>query len=282
MPLFSSLLAQAPEPTGILAIIDKLARTPLSNVIIFVAICTALRVGLFFYMKGVPQHLRSGFFSAAKIFNEFLDAVIYAGVFVFLIIRPFVIQTFYIPSGSMLDTLQLQDYIIANKFVYRYTDPQHGDIVVFKPPKYALFPGQSETDFIKRCIGVPGDLIEVKDGKLWRNGQAVNEPYLKDPFASHDFKLVKYEGRYVPVSMKGDFANNDNTTSSEYLTNDLKLMKTYRELPAERIPPGYYLMMGDNRNGSFDGRAWGLIPRQAIIGRSEFIWLPISRWRITR
>ncbi len=278
----TSLLAQSQEPSGVLGLIDKVARTPLSNVLIFVAICTAIRIGLFYYMRSVPAHLRSGSFTVGKILNEFLDAVIYAGVFVFLIIRPFVIQTFYIPSGSMLETLQLQDYIIANKFIYRYSDPQHGDIVVFKPPKYALFPGQGETDFIKRCIGVPGDLIEVKDGVLWRNGQPVKEPYLKEPTANHDFKLVKYQGRYVPVSMSGDFANNDNTTSSEYYTNDTQLMKTYRELPAEKIPPGYYLMMGDNRNGSFDGRAWGLIPRDSIIGRSEFIWLPVSRWRITR
>lgn len=278
----SSLLAQAQEPSGVLGLIDKVARTPLSNVLIFVAICTAIRVGLYFYMKGVAAHQRSGIFTVGKVLNEFLDAVIYAGVFVFLIIRPFVIQTFYIPSGSMLETLQLQDYIIANKFVYRFSDPKEGDIVVFKPPKYALFPGQGETDFIKRCIGVPGDLIEVKNGILWRNGKEVNEPYLKDKIANHDFKLVKFQNRYIPVSMSGDYCNNDNTTSSEYYTDNLELMKTYRELPAEKIPPGYYLMMGDNRNGSFDGRAWGLIPREAIIGRSEFIWLPISRWRITR
>ena len=62
------------------------------------------------------------------------------------------------------------------------------------------------------------------------------------------------------------------------LRNSSKLIQA----PAEKVPPGYYLMMGDNRNGSFDSRGWGLVPRDAIVGRSEAIWLPMSRWRATR
>jgi len=279
---FSSLLAQAQEPQGILKLINDLAKTPFSTVVVFIAICTVARIGLYFYMRGVVPHLRSGMFRVAKFANEFLDAVIYAGIFVFLIIRPFVIQTFWIPSGSMLDTLKLQDYIIANKFVYRFSDPQVGDIVVFKPPKSAYYPGQEESDFIKRCVGVPGDLVEVKDGVLWRNGQEVTEKYLKDKRANHDWKLVKYNGTYWPVQITGEYVNNDSTTVAEFQATSLDMMRDLREAQPERIPPGYYLMMGDNRNGSLDGRSWGLVPRNKIIGRSEFIWLPVSRWQITR
>ncbi len=298
-----SLLAQAGQPQGLVFWIDRVARAPLSKVLIFALICTVVRISVFPFLKRTPIHLRTGVYSWAKIANELCDALVYAGIAVFMLIRPFVIQTFFIPSGSMIDTLRIHDYIVANKFVYRVSEPEHGDIVVFKPPKRALHPGQSDTDFIKRLIGKPGDLIEIKNKKLYRNGSPVDEPYVDytetsfgmgsepmstplprerwDEVSIPDFKLVEYKGQVWPVQMQSGLVNVAGV-AKEYQTTDVAVMQALQGLPAAKIPAGYYLMMGDNRNGSFDSRGWGLVPRDSIIGRSEFIWLPVARWRATR
>lgn len=268
-------------------VIDSLARTPLSKVVIFVAICTAIRLAVAPYLAKTAVHKRAGLYTFAKYVNEALDAVVYAGVFVFLLIRPFCIQAFKIPSGSMLDTLQIDDFIVANKAIYRYSEPVDGDIVVFRPPVIAATKdqldkdGEVNVDFIKRLIGSPGDVIEIKDGTLYRNGKQVVEKYIKDK-PDYDFKIVNDNGKYWPLSISGESVNADNHTADAYRLNDFKSMDKLRKLPPAAIPKGYYLFMGDNRLNSFDGRAWGLVPREDIIGRSEFIWLPFSRWRITR
>ena len=299
MDFATVFLAQSMEPQGALGVIDRVARTPLSNVVIVVAIATVLRLILFPILVKTPAHKRSGIFSLAKFSNEMLDAIIYAGVFVFLIIRPFVLQTFFIPSGSMVQTLQVKDYIIANKFVFRTSDPKFQDIVVFKPPQSALFPGQGETDFIKRVIGTPGDIIELRDKVLYRNGKTVTEPYraytrrdtsqpMREVYTNltpdevslepaPDFKLVEYQGRIIPLNMMGDLVNVGGV-AKEFEIRDLSQMRTLKNLPPAKVPAGKYLMMGDNRNGSFDSRGWGLVDREKIIGRAEVIWFPVARW----
>jgi signal peptidase I len=284
------LLAQGqPEQRSWADIIDSLARTPLSQVVLFVGICTALRLAIAPYLSSVEPHRRTGFYGFARVINELLDAVIYAGVFVFLIIRPFCIQAFKIPTGSMLETLQINDFIVANKAIYRYTRPKLGDIVVFRPPSYAVQPfqvdekGEVKVDYIKRCVGVPGDVIEIRDGVLYRNGSPQKEPYMREP-ADADFKLVKYNDRYWPLTISGDSVNVDLRTAEPFRLDpsDYATMAKLRELKPAAIPPNHYLMIGDNRNDSFDGRAWGLISDDQVIGRSEFIWLPVSRWGATR
>lgn len=293
---FTSLFAQH-EQQGALLWIDKIARTPLSVVVIGVGICTLIRALLFLtILKPRPAYLIDSQYKAAQFINEACDAVIYAGVFVFLVIRPFVLQTFFIPSGSMVQTLQINDYIVANKFIYRVSDPQDGDIIVFKPPTIALAPGQGDTDFIKRLIGKPGDLIEIKNRVLYRNGMAVEEPYTHytrqldaegikwadlSPTESAlqempDFKLVEYQGKIWPLTITGSRAN-AGPGPEEFHLDDPSLEAKLISQPAVKVPDGYYLMIGDNRNNSFDGRFWGLVPRKSIIGRAEFIWFPLSR-----
>ncbi|HEY3782578.1 MAG TPA: signal peptidase I [Fimbriimonadaceae bacterium] len=280
-------------------VVDQLARTPLSKVIAFVAICTLVRLILAPLIARVPAEKRGFGHGLLRFVNEALDAVVYAGVFVFLLIRPFCIQAFKIPSGSMIPTLLEGDFIVANKAVFRYSDPQINNIVVFRPPDWACEPGQVDADgqvnvdFIKRCVGRPGDIVEVKNHILYRNGVAVREPYLSDPM-DDDFKLVKYkpapgvapdsaQSTYWPLKINGDYVNtNDRLTAKPYLLNDMREENKVRNLPNARIPKGYYLFMGDNRNYSFDGRSWGLVQRDAIIGRSEFIWLPLKRIGKTR
>ncbi len=280
--------------------VDKIARTPLSQIVALVGVLTIVRVILgFTVLKPVPVHYQSNFHGVGKFINELCDAIIYAGVFVFLVIRPFVLQTFVIPSGSMVKTLLVGDMIIANKWVYRNGDPKHGDIIVFKPPKQALKEGHEDDDFIKRCIGIPGDTIEIRNNVLYRNGQAVNEPHkaftkrdqnrpteevyvdMTDAELAAmqpiDFKLVEFQGKVWPLNKRGELVNQYGLTAPEYELTDLQVMKQMWDLPLAKVPDGYYLMMGDNRYGSFDSRGWGLVPRKSVIGRAEAIFFPIGR-----
>jgi signal peptidase I len=314
---FLPLYAQA---AGAGDIVNDLARTPLSQVVMFIAALSVIRLAVYPYLKNTPVHKRSGLYAVCRILNEILDAFVYAGAFVFLIIRPFALQTFRIPSGSMWPTLYVHDFIVANKSIYRYSDPKAGDIVVFRPPKRAVYPDQLDkngdvnVDFIKRCIGTPGQVIELREGQLYRDGIKVNEPYkhysratdyhqttfepLGEDELSHmtmaNFKLVKRKGDVIPFNWTQYDANakpargNYSEMSSPYniaddfIVDDPLEAEALKKQPPQPVPQGYYLMMGDNRNGSYDGRGWGLVPRDAIIGRSEIIWLPVNRWRITR
>jgi len=302
--------------------IDQLARTPISKIVIFVLILTVLRIGLTYWMNQGSRERKS--MPLARFGSEMLDAFIYAGVFVFLLIRPFAVQAFVIPTGSMWPQIYVNDYIVANKAVYRYSDPQRGDVVVFHPPKEgAISPndldanGEMKFDFVKRCIGIPGDLIEVKKGVLYRNGQRVEEPHeaysvcVDDPnhcqnyrMLSPDekkgltipsFKLVKFKGQLLPLNYTDFDANSPTPEAGNTLEREApysvadkfqiidpnEQMKAVM-LPAQRLPKGMYLMMGDNRNNSFDGRGWGLISRDRIIGRAEFVWWPFSQIQRTR
>jgi signal peptidase I len=290
-----------------------------------VAVLTVVRIAVYPKLKNTPPNLRIGAYPLIRYVNEFLDAVVYAAVFVFMIIRPFAIQAFLIPSGSMWPTLYVNDFIVANKAIYRYSDPKEGDIVVFRPPVEAQLhasdidtDGTMKLDFIKRCIGVPGDLVEIKKGVLYRNGQKVDETYVheskctdepitdncvnfvdlneeeKSSLVPASFKFVRYHGMLMPLNYTDSDANAADpgprsfsgvppySVAQKFQLSDPDEMKKAEALPAEKIPAGYYLMLGDNRNNSYDGRAWGLVPRGSIIGRSEIIWLPLPRWRITR
>src|SRR5713101_1816457 len=103
---------------------------------------------------------------------EFVESALIAIVLVFLVIRPFVVQAFYIPSGSMLDTLHIEDRILVNKFLYHFRPPEHRDIVVFHAPPQA---SRDEKDFIKRVIGQPGDTVEVVPDTLMVDGKPAVE-----------------------------------------------------------------------------------------------------------
>ncbi|MBS1721527.1 MAG: signal peptidase I [Armatimonadetes bacterium] len=290
--------------------VDRIARAPLSKVVMVAVALTIIRAVLHPYLKNTPAHQRYGVYGIAKLVNEVCDAVVYAGVVVFMLVRPFGIQTFYIPTGSMIDTLLLNDYVVANKFIYRTRNPQRLEIVVFKPPKRALNPDQEDSDFIKRLIGLPGEVVEWKDKRLTVDGKYIPEPFVDYTFPGNpggavmpeadwgsirqaNFKIIKDGDRYVPVQYTDDCVNmmplgnsyeDEMATycAKEFVPTSPAQAREWKNAPPAAIPPGSYLFMGDNRNGSFDGRGWGLVPRDDIIGRSEFIWFPISRWRVTR
>jgi len=305
----SLFLAQETPNTGFAGFVDKAARTPQGTIVFWVAVLTVVRLLIFLWSRKVPFHKRIGTaHGLGRMVNELLDAIIYAGVFVFLLVRPYLIQAFRIPSGSMVSTLLVNDFIVANKFVYRYSNPQEGDVVVFVPPKDGVLDksgfdanGNVDEDYIKRCIGVPGDVVELHNDIVYRNGKPIDEPYKHYTQATNadqskfveigerqaevqdghpmDFKFVNYNGQIWPVNIEGSLVNSDSrfVAPKYYVDNNAQLMDKLRSLPPAAIPPGYYFFMGDNRNDSFDGRAWGLVPRASIVGRADYIWYPLSR-----
>ena len=147
-------------------------------------------------------------------------------------IRTFVAEARYIPSGSMLPTLQINDRLIIDKVSYHFTEPDRGDIVVFNPTE-ELRQQNFRDAFIKRIIGLPGDVVEVNEGKVVVNGTALSEDYLQD-------------------------------------------LPTYQWGP-ETVPEDHYLVLGDNRNNSFDSHHWGFVPRDNIIGRAVVRFWPLNR-----
>jgi signal peptidase I len=172
--------------------------------------------------------------STRTIIREYLDAFIIAGLAALFLIT-FVVRTFYIPSGSMIPTLEVHDVLLVNEFEYRFAKPHHGDIVVFDPPV------ESANDFIKRLIGAPGDTLSIHKGVVYRNGQALDEPYISEP-PVYEMEIKNY-GIYVD-GQKLDPSVANIPPRSAWSAPD-------------RIPAGCYYMMGDNRNDSEDSHVWG-------------------------
>jgi signal peptidase I len=293
---------------------------------------------------------------------EFVESALIAIVLVFLVIRPFVVQAFYIPSGSMLDTLHIEDRILVNKFIYHFRPPEHRDIVVFHAPPRA---SPDEKDFIKRVIGQPGDTVAVvpdtllvdgkpavelndnpggsndtfiptlqhgirwldrehapqvqgnmlwengdphvavtasgeaerRDGQLWVNGRQVAyvgglegfrvgkdlSPFGAAPAVQGSVyylpqadqpALIVLQGRQLTLR-PGYVSENGQPLKEPYIRQTPRY-----EMPAFKVPPGYYFVMGDNRNDSNDSHAWGPVDVHRIIGRAMVIFWPLNRLRL--
>ena len=153
-------------------------------------------------------------------------------------IRSFVAEARYIPSGSMLPTLKINDRLIIDKISYRFANPLRGDIVVFNPTAQ-LEREKFKDAFIKRVIGLPGDRIEVKGGKVYINNKLLSEEYIDEAPHYH--------------------------SSSKELT------------PDGVVPEGQYLVLGDNRNNSYDSHYWGFVPKDKIVGKAVVRFWPIDR-----
>ena len=182
-----------------------------------------------------------------------------------LLIRSFIVEPFRIPSGSMLPTLEIGDFIMVNKFTYglklpvlhntllKMDVPQRGDVVVFRYPK------DPTIDYIKRVIGIPGDQITYKDKQLRINGVPItriddgDEPYTSI-YGTDLFEKTEY---------LGDVKHN-------ILTADLFTDRPTKEW---QVPEASYFVMGDNRDNSNDSRVWGFVPEQNLVGRAFLIWM---------
>lgn len=206
-------------------------------------------------------------------------------------VRTFVVQPFNIPSGSMMPTLLVGDFVFANKFAYGYGKysfpfapfdfdgrlfedaPERGDVAVFRQPT------NTSVDFIKRVIGLPGDRVQLIEGVLFLNGEAVPRERLAD------FTFEDGMGRLVRTARWRETLPNGATYEILEARDDGPLDNT----PVYVVPEGHYFMMGDNRDFSQDSRvlsAVGYVPLENFVGPAMFIWFSIGDgarfWQIWR
>ncbi|MQY50874.1 signal peptidase I [Rhodocyclus tenuis] len=196
------------------------------------------------------------------------------------VLRSFVFEPFKIPSGSMIPTLLVGDFILVNKYAYgvrlpiidkkiiNVGSPQRGDVMVFR------YPEDPSVDYIKRVVGVPGDTIAYQDKRLTINGEPVEVTQVDDYlhperlFYSHQFveKLGPVEHRFLNDEDAPAFINDASAFPhrEDCLYNHSGVIC--------KVPEGQYFMMGDNRDNSRDSRYWGFVPEQNIVGKAFFIW----------
>jgi signal peptidase I len=243
---------------------ESLANLSIGIVVLAALVLTAFRV----ILVGSKR-------PAARGAAEMVESLVIAGIFVFMIIRPFCAQAYYIPSESMEPTLHgheagpsptgetytdaVHDHLFVNKMVYRFHEPERGDIVVFRAPKAADLEGgfQNENTLIKRVVGIPGDTILVRGGQLWRNGKPVQEPACNA--AVSNAPCIR-----EPMSAF--------QSSGAQFGVDQPL----------KLGPGEYFVMGDNRNHSSDSRYWGVLTRDRIIGKGAVRFWPLGRVGLIR
>ncbi len=178
--------------------------------------------------------------------REYFESIVIA-VILALFVRTWVVQAFKIPTGSMENNLLIGDHLLVNKFVFGPTasalerailpvrEISRGDIVVFK------YPVEPERDFIKRVIGLPGDIVELRAKKVYINGQPLDEPYvhfLTPASEASEVTSLDVRERYGPVT----------------------------------VGANQYFVMGDNRDNSQDSRYWGFLPREFVKGQALMIY----------
>ena len=205
------------------------------------------------------------------IIRDYFETIVICVIFV-VFARAFVFQQSKIPTGSMIPTLLIGDYIMVNKFIYAPTrsgaersllpvrDIQRGDIVVFK------YPEEPEVDYIKRVVGLPGEFLEVRNKTVYINGEPLNESYKihETDLKPESWNKIK-EGE-APLS------------AAEPAPQRPGLRRLEHEFDFERVlvPEGHYFCMGDNRDHSKDSRSWGFVPRENVKGKAFIIWWSFS------
>ena len=258
---FPTFLVLATLVTGVIWLIDALAFAP-------------SRRRLAEAMVGVD----SGSAAAATAPKEPLlveySRSFFPVILIVLLLRSFLVEPFRIPSGSMMPTLLVGDFILVNKFAYglrlpvlnkkviEVGDPQRGDVMVFR------YPREPTVDYIKRVVGVPGDRINYRGKVLYVNGRPMPQT-----------AMGIYTGVGSGARETGSFLADENLGGVEHtiLTHPLA-----PDFPPQCrvlvngpivVPQGHYFMMGDNRDNSNDSRCWGLVPEENLVGKAFAIWM---------
>jgi signal peptidase I len=186
------------------------------------------------------------------------------------LLRGFLVEPFRIPSGSMIPSLYIGDFILVNKFAYgvrlpvlnrkvvEMDAPRRGDVVVFR------YPRDPSVDYIKRVIGLPGDHIAYYNKVLYVNGKAIHREFVGDYLGPGEESRAKefmedLEGVQHSILLIGERPGLD----AEYI-----------------VPDGHYFMVGDNRDNSNDSRYWGVVPDKYLVGKAFMIWMNFADWNI--
>ena len=197
---------------------------------------------------------------ARSVFSVFL---------VVFFLRTFLIGNFLIPTASMTPTLPVGDFIFVNKMAYgirtpftnevlmKVGEPKRGDILVFH------FPVNPNVDFVKRVIGVPGDVISYKDKKLTINGKKLKYTNCKSADNYYNQSLAE---------SGGDTVCTEDLDGVKHQVDWVKSVKGI-EFESLKVPPGKYFVMGDNRDNSEDSRYWGFVPEKDLVGRAKIVWM---------
>lgn len=187
-------------------------------------------------------------------------------LFIVLLLRSFLVEPFQIPSGSMIPTLEVGDFILVNKFHYglrlpvvgtkilENNEPQRGEVMVFIPPHDHRY-------FIKRVIGLPGDRIDYDNKVLIVNGEPVTIEMISD--VEIDTAVGIRRGILFNEQL------GENRHQAQIVTDDAR----GNARTSWVVPPGHYFMMGDNRDNSADSRVWGPVPEENIVGKAFAIWM---------
>lgn len=262
----------------------------------------------------------------AQKFKDFIESLLFAAVAAFIIIT-FVVQNTRIPTGSMEDTILPGDFVLVNKFIYgssspRYipftevalpyftlpalAEPERGDIVVFEWPgmRDQLYPDQRGVNYVKRCIGTPGDTIEIRDKVVFVNGEEFwIPPYIKylsprpKPASNSDSRIFPAgsgwnEDNYGPlyIPKKGDVIELTFDNINKWRTiidrefgervvdiENGKITIQGKPVTSYTLTRDYFFMMGDNRDDSLDSRYWGFVSRDDVVGSAFIILLSWNR-----
>jgi signal peptidase I len=222
------------------------------------------------------RETRNGAGGKSGSWGDTLKTVIYA-VLIAVVVRTFAYEPFNIPSGSMIPTLLVGDYLFVSKLSYGYSRhslpfslplisgrifgsaPERGDVAVFK------LPADNKTDYIKRMIGLPGDRIQVRAGILHINGEPVKRRRIADLIQRDELGNAVAMARYVETLPNGRAHFIIEKSDSDQLDNT----------PVYVVPKGHYFAMGDNRDGSLDSRVLnhvGYIPAENLVGRADVLF----------
>ncbi|MEQ8967108.1 MAG: signal peptidase I [Azospirillaceae bacterium] len=212
--------------------------------------------------------------------GETIRTVLYA-VLIALVVRTFAYEPFNIPSGSMMPTLLEGDYLFVSKFSYGYSfhtltfgvplfdgrvfgdEPDRGDVVVFR------LPSDPSTDYIKRVIGLPGDRVQVREGRLYINGEMVEREEVPAFVATGPGGRTREITQYVETLPGGREHRILESSDNGFLDNT----------DVYEVPEGHFFAMGDNRDSSQDSRVLsqvGYIPMENLVGRAEFLWFSLD------
>ncbi len=222
-----------------------------------------------------------------NVWVENIKTIVYAGL-IAVVVRTVAFEPFNIPSGSMIPTLLVGDYLFVSKYSYGYSrfsmpfapnlfsgrifesPPKRGDVAVFK------YPRDNSTDYIKRIVGLPGDRVQVRQGQLYINGQ-VAPRQSQGNYETNDGGIRKVVRRYTESLPNG--SKHDILKETDGLEGGRRLDVDPNNTPEYTVPAGHVFAMGDNRDNSADSRYMngvGFVPIENLVGRAEFLFFSVG------